>query len=164
MTSYVPIAGTRRGRTIAVCVRAALLAALVIFGSSFTNREASAAEAAATANAGLGACGNNSGKALYDCVANVLDKFSSDITRANIPAAQSALHAAASQLRAVVSKVQALSAISQCRALIAGAIRQVRAIGSGQVPGWGGGSEGAPNLQLIVGVLSRAAQLIQSKG
>jgi hypothetical protein len=158
----------RRAQTLGMFARSALLAILVIIGSLMANREAAAnaamVTAAATADAGLGACGTNRGKALYDCVANVLDRLSNEISSAKVPETRSALRTAASRLRAAVSKAQALSAISQCRALIAGALRQVRAIGGKYVEGWGGGSGGGSGLQAIVGVLSHAARLIQSKG
>jgi hypothetical protein len=157
-----------RGGTVTAGARAALLAALVILGSLFANREAAAdaamAAAAHSADAGLSGCGNNSGKALYDCVANVLDKLSNEISGAKVSATQGALHDAASKLRAAATKVQALSAIAQCRALISGALRQVRAIGGGYVPGWGGGSGGGSALEAIAGVLGHAAKLIQAKG
>lgn len=156
-----------RGR-IAPFARATLLAALVVLASLLAGREASAnaamAAAASSASAGVSACGSNSGKALYECVANVLDRLSNDISSVNVPKTRGALQNAASKLRAATSKAQALSAISQCRALIAGALRQVRAIGGGHVAGWGGGSGGGSGLEAITGVLSRAAALIQSKG
>jgi hypothetical protein len=121
--------------------------------------------AAQSADAGLSACGNNSGKALYECVANVLDKLSADVAnRANVPATSSALRTAAAKLHAAVNKAQALSAIAQCRALISGALAKVRALGGGVVDGWGGGKGGGSGLEAIVGVLGRAAQLIQQKG
>lgn len=146
--------------------RAALLGTLMIGGSLLASRDAMAnsamSSAASTASAGMGACNSNAGKALYECVANVLDKLSSDISSVNVPQTRSALQNAAAKLRTATSKAQALSAISQCRALISGALRQVRAIG-GKVPGWGGG-EGGAGLEAIAGVLGRAAALIQSKG
>jgi proline dehydrogenase len=152
-----------------VFARTALLATLVIFGALFTNREAAAsaavAAAAQAADAGVTACGNNSGRALDDCLANVLDKLSNEVTS---PTAQSALHAAAAKLRAAVSKVQALSAIAQCRALIASAISEVRATGGdvagrhgGKVGGGGGPGSG---LEAVAAVLGHAAKLIQAKG
>jgi hypothetical protein len=113
------------------------------------------------------ACGNNRGKALYDCVANVLDKLSNDISnvsRADVSSTRSALQTAASKLRAAVNKTQALSAITQCRPLISGALAKVRAIGGGYVAGWGGGSGGGIALEAIAGVLGHAAKLIQAKG
>ena len=100
------------------------------------------AASTSAASACLTSCSSNAGKALYDCVANVLDKLSNDISSVNVPQTRSALQNAAAGLRAATNKAQALSAISRCRALIAGALRQVRAVG-GQVAGWGGGSGGA---------------------
>ena len=106
--------------------------------------------ASQTASAGLAACSSNSGKALYDCVANVLDRLSNEVKS---PEARRSLSTAASQLRAATTKVQALSAISQCRSVIAGALKQLTASG-------GDGS----GLSAMAGVLAQAAKLIQSKG
>jgi hypothetical protein len=146
--------------------RAALLALLVLLGSLLAGRDASAGPgmgaAAAAANAGLSACSSNSGKALYECVANVIDKMSNEISQAGVPATQGALRTAVSRLRAAVNKAQALSAISQCRALISAAIQKVRTIGSAE--GWASKGGDGSSLQAISGVLSRAAALIQSKG
>ena len=143
-----------------------LLAAMAVLGSLLACRDASAGvgmnAAAATANAGLSGCSSNSGKALYECVANVLDRMSNEVSQAGIPATQGALRTAAARLRAAVNKTQALSAISQCRALIAAAIQKVRTIGSAD--GWASKGGDGSSLQAIVGVLSRAAALIQSKG
>jgi hypothetical protein len=140
----------------------------VIFGSFLASGDASAnaamVAAAQTAEGGLGACSNNSGKAPYDCVANVLDKLSNDISNINVPATRGALQTAASRLRAAVNKVRALSAITQCRALISGALAKVRAVGGGYVEGWGGGSASGAGLAAIAGVLGHAAKLIQAKG
>jgi proline dehydrogenase len=149
-----------------VFARTALLATLVIFGALFTNREAAAsaavAVAAQAADAGVTACGNNSGRALDDCLANVLDKLSNEVTSST---AQSALHTAAAKLRAAVSKVQALSAIAQCRALIASAISEVRATGGGGGGCRHGGGGGAGSgLEAVAAVLGHAAKLIQAKG
>ena len=148
--------------------KAAVVALLIICGSMLASRDAVAnaavVAAAQNASASLSGCNSSIGKALYDCVANVLDKLSTDISGVNVPKTRSALQSAASKLRAATGKAQALSAISQCRAAIAGALRQVRAIGGGYVQGWGGGSGGGSGLEAIVGVLSRAAAMIQSKG
>ena len=137
--------------------RAALLAALVISGSLVTHRPAMAAAeaiaAANTANAGIKACSSNSGKALYDCLANVLDRMSTELARAKAPETQRALNTAASQLRAAVNKTQALSAIAQCRAVVAGVMQQLRAAG-----------EKALGLSAVAATLAQAARLIQSKG
>ncbi len=164
------IFGNRRRDEVilAAFARAAVLAALVLLGSLFARHEAHAnaamVAAASSANGGIGACSSNSGKALYNCVANVLDKLSNDISSVPVPNTRSALSNAAAKLRAAGNKAQALSAISQCRSLIAGALRQVRAIGGKYVEGWGGGGGGGAGLEAISGVLGRAAALIQSKG
>ncbi|WP_244562433.1 hypothetical protein [Bradyrhizobium lablabi] len=97
---------------------------------------------------------SNSGKALYGCIANVLDRLSNEISDVKVPAAQSALRTAASKLRAAANTAQALSAIAQCRAAISSAISLARTIGRG----------GSSGLDAIAGVLSHAASLIQSKG
>ncbi|MDO9295371.1 MAG: hypothetical protein Q7U29_05450 [Bradyrhizobium sp.] len=162
----------RGEKILATSARAALLAALVMLGSLSSSREAAAGAGAAAAAAaadgaaggGLAVCATNNGKALYDCVANVVDKLGGQLSSANMGSTRSALQTAASQLRAATNKAQALSAISQCRALISGALRQVRALGGKYVEGWGGGGGGGSGLQAIVGVLSHAARLIQSKG
>jgi len=137
----------------AMGVRAALLAALVVVGSLVADRPARAgggAAAAATASAGLNACSNNSGKALYGCVAGVFDRMSNQV---DSPETQRSLQTAASGLRAAVNKVQALSAITQCRAVVAGALRQALASG-----------RNGRGLSAIAGVLEQAARLIQTKG
>ena len=146
--------GNGQGRKLAICVQALLVAALVVLGSGHAGWAHGGVAAAQTANAGLAACSNNRGKALYDCVANVLDRLSNEITgsRRN-PETQRALATAASQLRAATTKVQALSAISQCRSVVAGVLRRVLT--------GGGDSSG---LSAIAGVLAHAAKLIQTKG
>jgi hypothetical protein len=111
----------------------------------------SEAAAAAAANAGLGACSSNSGKALYGCVADVLDRMSNNLS--NTPGIQRSLQTAASQLRAAVNKVQALSAITQCQAVMAGALRQALAAG-----------RNGKGVSALAGVLAQAARLIQTKG
>jgi len=122
------------------------------------------AAAAESASAGLSGCSSNSGKALYECVANVLDKLANNIPDKDVALTRGALQTAASKLRAAVNKAQALSAISQCRALIAGALAKVRATGGGHVEGWGGGSGSGAGLAAVVDTLGRAAKLIQAKG
>jgi len=150
------------------CIRATLLLALVLSGSLLEPRQAAAGAAMAagakSANGGLSSCSNNSGKALYDCIANVLDGLSNEIGNDKVASTRSALQTAASRLRAAVNKSQALSAISQCRALISGALAKVRSLGGGYVEGWGGGSGAGSGLAAIVGVLGHAAKLIQTKG
>ncbi|WP_271569305.1 hypothetical protein [Bradyrhizobium sp. CCBAU 11386] len=112
-----------------------------------------AAAAAAVGSAGLQSCSATAGKVLYDCVAGVLDRMSGTLNRYDPPEARSALQTAASQLRAASNKAQALSAISQCRSVFASLVKQVSA------------SNGHPaGLSAVIGVLSKAAQLIQSKG
>ena len=162
MSSYA--SGSRRRGSASACLRMLLLAALALLGSLVAERQAMASDAliaaSSTANSGLSACSSNRGKALYDCVAGVLDRLSNEISPANVPNTQRSLQSAASQLRAATTKAQALSAISQCQSAIAGALRQVKAAGGGAyIQGWGDGG-----LSAIAGVLSRAASLIQSKG
>lgn len=131
-----------------------LLAALVAFGTVAGGHGARAdggVEAAAAANAGLRGCSSNTGKALYNCVADVLDGMTRRIS--NAPDTTRALATAASQLRAAAGKAEALSAISRCRAVVAGALRQAPAMG-----------QSGAGLSAVAGVLARAAQLIQSKG
>lgn len=147
-----------RGRRATVA-GTALLAALMIFGALSSNRPAEAGAgtgaAAAAASAGVGSCGSigGSGKAVYDCVGNVLDKLSNDIAGFKIPEAQSAIQTAARQVRAATNKSQALSAISLCRAAITAVIRQSASVGIER-----------RGLQAITGVLAQAARLIQAKG
>ncbi|MBR0869903.1 hypothetical protein JQ633_06010 [Bradyrhizobium tropiciagri] len=137
------------------------LAALVLLASLFADRPASAAAvlnaAAANANAGLSACSSSRGKALYNCVADVLERMSNEISSVRVPETQRALQTAATRLRSASSKAEAVSAITQCQAAIAGALRQVKA--TGHAPGWGDSG-----LASIAGVLARAAKLIQAKG
>lgn len=152
------------GGMTAARARAALLAALLVFGSLVENREAAAgaatAAAAQAADAGVSACGANSGKALYNCIANVLDRLSGEISDVQVPETRRALATAASKLRAAVNKAQAISAIAQCQAAISGALRQVESMRSGR-----GNRRGGPvGLEGIAGVLSHAASLIQMKG
>lgn len=150
MTTNFPIL-RRLGANL---VRAALLATLVVLGSLAAGQPARAdggVEAAAAANSALSACSNYTGKALYSCVADVLDKLANRISNAGDT--QRALATAASQLRAAASKAQALSAITQCRAVVAGVLKQVLAMG-----------QSGKGLSAVAGVLARAAALIQSKG
>lgn len=169
MLSQVTRIRTRSGRIGRTVARLSRMMALAFAGSLLGNHEASAnaamAAAAQRADGGIGACSNNAGKALYDCVANVLDKLSNELSaKADVSSTRGALQTAASKLRSAVNKVQALSAITQCRALISGALAKVRAIGGGYVEGWGGGSGNGSALEAIVGVLNHAAKLIQAKG
>ena len=58
------------------------------------------------------------------------------------------------------TKAEAVSAISQCQAAIAGALRQVKAAdGGAMITGWGDAG-----LSAVAGVLAKAARLIQAKG
>ena len=116
---------------------------------------ASAALIAASSEAvgGLGACSNQKGKDLYNCVADVLDRLNSRIASINVPETKRALQTAAQELRAAASKAQAVSAIARCQTAISAVIRRERAAG-GEASG----------LAAVAGVLSRAIRLIQSKG
>jgi hypothetical protein len=143
---------------LAICVQALLVAALVVLGSSHPGwahggMGGGGVAAAQTAQAGLVGCSNNHGKPLYDCVANVLDRLSNQISGRRSSETQRALQTAAFQLRAATTKVQALSAISQCRSVVAGVLRQIST----------GGGDGS-GLSAIAGVLAQAAKLIQTKG
>ncbi len=154
-------------RRSVVGISAAVLIALVASSSPLIQRDAHAGAAGtAAANAAAGgtdACSSNTGTALNGCIANVLDRLAGQLG-GDTGRTAGALRTAASQLRAATTKAQALSAISQCRSAISGALRQVRAIGGGHVAGWGGGEGKGALLEAIVGVLSRAASLIQRKG
>lgn len=119
--------------------------------------------AAAAAGGGIDGCAKYTNKAVYDCVAGVLDRLAGQLG-GDTGQTAGALRSAASQLRAATTKAQASSAISACRSAIAGALRQVRAIGGAAVAGWGGGPGKGSGLEAIVGVLGRAMALIQSKG
>lgn len=146
-------------------LRMLALIMLAMLASVIPDRDASASAvlnaAATTATSGLSGCNTSQGKALYNCVADVLERMANDVNSVRVGETQRALLTAASQLRAASSKAQALSAITQCQAAIAGALRQVKATPGGKmmVPGWG--DEG---LASIVGVLAKAARLIQAKG
>jgi hypothetical protein len=135
----------------------------LLAGAALSPRSAAASEylvaAAQTANNGLAACNNSTGTALYTCVANVLERMSSEISPANVQDTQRAIGAAVSGLRAATNKVQALAAITQCQGVIASALQKVKAFAGGYVPGWGDSG-----LTAIAGVLARAARLIQTKG
>jgi hypothetical protein len=148
--------------------RIVLLAVLVLGASLLSTRDASAnaamVAAAQSADAGVAACGGSAGKALYDCLANAIDSLANSIPGKDVGSTRGALHAAAAKLRAATSKAQALSAVTQCRALILSALAKVRAIGGGHVAGWGGGEGAGAGLEAVANVLSHAARLIQSKG
>jgi len=126
---------------VARYARAATLAIAVIFGTLVAGQStASAASCDATA-----------GKELYTCLANKLDHVASMSSRS--PETQAALQKAASQLRVATNKVQALSAISQARSVLAGVIQKVKSAG-----------QDYSGLVKVTGVLSYAARLIQQKG
>lgn len=127
----------------------AVLMALAPLGSS----PAHAGTAVEVGEAGLNACSASTGKPLYDCVANVLDRMSNSLDGSAPPESRSALQNAASQLRAATNKAQALSAISQCRSVFSGIIQRWKAEG-----------KKTTGFSAIAGVLSRAAALIQAKG
>lgn len=156
-----------RQSVAAAAATAALLTTLITSTSLLLQRQAHAgmggASAATSASAGIGACGSQAGKMLYNCVADVLDRMAGQLG-GDTGQTAGALRTAATRLRAATTKAQALSAISACRSAIAGALRQVRTIGGGHVAGWGGGPGKGAALEAIVGVLSRAAALVQQKG
>jgi hypothetical protein len=133
-------------RFLAHYMRAAVLAMAVIFATLLAGQGSAQAS-----------CGALSGKALYECTANYLDKKADMIGRIRgdpeAPVAARALQTAATQLRAATSKVQALSAISQARSAISGLIQQAKS-GGRDSQGWG----------RLIGALSEMASLIQKKG
>jgi hypothetical protein len=152
--------GNAQGQKFAIRVPVLIIAALVVFGSGYQGAHGGmggegvgGVAASQTAQGGLAGCSNNHGKALYDCVANVLDRLRTDISGGRSSDTQRALQTAAFQLRAATTKVQALSAITQCRSVVAAVLRQV-ATGGGDSSG----------LNAIAGVLAQAAKLIQTKG
>jgi len=112
-----------------------------------------AGTAAAVGTAGLDACSTNTGKALYNCVADVLDRMNGSLTRDAKPEARTALQNAASQLRAAGNKTQALSAIAQCRAVFSSIVSAIKKAGA-EPTGYAA----------VINVLSKAAKLIQAKG
>lgn len=119
--------------------------------------------ASATADAALDGC-TGTGRALYNCVAGVLDDMGKEIATFPQDEKQTAavLRTAATRLRAAATKVQALSAISLCQAAIAGALRQARVISvnNSLFRGWG-----SPlGLEAVARVLAKAAALIQTRG
>jgi hypothetical protein len=102
--------------------------------------------------ASAAACDAYAGKELYNCLANKLDRVSV-YSAYRSPETQAALQKAASQLRVATNKSQALSAISQCRSVVAGIIQRVRS-----------GSQDSSGLAAVTEALSYAARLIQAKG
>ncbi|MDA9425583.1 hypothetical protein XH97_26140 [Bradyrhizobium sp. CCBAU 53380] len=146
MSGQKSIRSTGRGLRI-------LMALLLITAAPLSIGPAHAGSAAEVGQTGLNACSANAGKPLYDCVANVLDKMSNSLDERAPPEARSALQSAASQLRAASNKARALAAISQCRSVFAGIIQRWKAEG-----------KTTTGFSAIAGVLSKAIQLIQSKG
>jgi hypothetical protein len=143
-------------------LRAAFICFALFAGVVCTTRPADAAalaSAAAVANSGLSACAGEAGKALYNCVANVLDRLGDDIAPASAGQTSRSLKSAAASLRSATTKSQALSAIARCQSFVANALRQVKASAERFVEGLGGGG-----LNNIANVLARASQLIQTKG
>ena len=164
MTFHTSKIAHRRSLTMTTYASAALLLALLAGGSPLVNREAMATTSVGTAarnsDAELTACGNNTGTALYGCVANVLNKLCYQIGRSQIPPGiRQPFDGAVSRLRRAVNKVQALSALAQARMAISGALRQARSIGHVE-----GGTADAGDFEAISALLSHAAQLIQAKG
>lgn len=154
----------RKSLTTATYIGAALLAALLIGGLPFANREAmaitSVGSAARSADARLTACGSNTGTALYGCVADVLNRLCYQIGRSQVPAGvRQPFDGAVSRLRRAINKIEALSALAQARMAISGALRQARSLGHVE-----GGTADAADFEAISAVLSHAVQLIQAKG
>lgn len=118
---------------------------------------------ASTADAALDAC-TGTGKVLYNCVASTLDAVGNQISkfRENEKQTAAVLHTAATRLRAAVNKVQALSAISLCQAVITSAIQRARTTVSLNTvfPGWGTSG----GLEALARTLAKAAAIIQSRG
>ncbi|MCW5701735.1 MAG: hypothetical protein KIT82_04040 [Bradyrhizobium sp.] len=132
---------------------AALVVCAALLAAGPAAAGAGAGAAAANASASLGRCNAYSGKQLHNCVADVLDTLSNNLRGGeNMAKAKRSLSTAASQLRAAGSKAQALSAIGQCRSVIAAILERVRT--PQQISAY----------SAITRVLSRAAALIQSKG
>jgi len=162
MTAWEWNAGLRSA-IAAFGARLLVVMTLALLGAMPGSRLASAAipvtAAAQRADAGLSACDSSSGQVLYRCVSDVLYRLCRDLKGADVQQTRSALDTAAARLRTAVSKVQALSAITQATALITGALTRARSVG-GVLQGWGDGS----GLAAIAGVLGHAAKLIQAKG
>ncbi len=121
--------------------RSVILAMALIFGALLASQSTASAAS----------CDAYAGKQLYNCLADKLDHVASMSSRS--PETQTALQKAASQLRVAVNKVQALSAISQARSVLAGVIQKVKSAG-----------QDYSGLLKVTDVLSYAARMIQSKG
>ena len=143
-------------RLAALCAGVMVIAALAVGGALVANPAAAgggAGAAAANANAGLSGCSAYRSKELYNCVAGVLDNLSNNLRGGeNMAEAKRSLSVAASQLRAAASKPQALSAIAQCRSVVAAILQRVRT------------PQQTSAYSAIIGVLAQAARLIQTKG
>ena len=113
--------------------RIAVLTCVLLCGVVVATGPASAhgtlGTASAAAETGLQGC-TGAGKALYDCVAGVLDRMGAEIASfpQNEKQTAAALRSAARSLRAAVNQAQALSAIALCQAAIASAVQQARVI------------------------------------
>lgn len=72
-----------RKPVVAACAKGVVLVTLVACGLQLGQRGAQAGPgmsvAAAAANGGLGGCANYAGKAVYDCVAGVLDRLAGSL-------------------------------------------------------------------------------------
>lgn len=111
------------------------------------------------ATVGLTGCETPTGRALYACIAAVLEQLAAEIAPSNIPVTQRSLQAAAAGLRNATDQPAALSAITHCQTTIAAAQRQSQATGGALVRGWGD----ADGIALITAVLERAARPIRAK-
>jgi hypothetical protein len=137
---------------------------VLISGSPFANREAiaitSVGTAARSSDAQLTACGSNAGTALYGCVADVLNRLCYQIGKSQVPpGVKQQFDGAIYRLRRAVNKIQALSALTQARVAISGALRQARSLGHVE-----GGTADAQDFEAISALLSHASQLIQQRG
>ena len=137
-----------------------LLVALAT-GSFMTLAHASGAGAASAAlgsGGGSGCASRVEGKAVRDCVADVLERLASANSYA--PQLSGALRRAASEVRAATSRAAALLAITACQNVISAAIQQAKAAGQQRFGGFGS----VEGMGHIARVLTQAARLIQTKG
>ena len=126
-----------------------------------TTAHASGAAAAATAlgsGGGSGCASRPEGKAVRDCIADVLERLASANSYA--PQLSGALRRAASEVRAATSRAAAVLAITACQSVIGQAIQQAKAAGQARFGGFGS----VEGMGHIARVLSQAARLIQTKG
>ena len=136
------------------CLLTMLLAALFAVPCSTPAH----ANGAGAASGGLATCSSqSSGKALHNCVADVLDRLAAANSYA--PEMQTEIMRAASGLRAAANKAQAVLAITLCQNVIATALKQAVASGS-FVRGFGR----AEGLSHIARVIAQTVRLIQAKG